>query len=419
VPALAVADAPDVPALPVTVVINLVGRPTHAFADAALRTALEGLLPPGTTLVVGTTTLPEPLEPGDVIAAPVVVHARLADGTPLDGALTAVLRVGPPAGGAAQTLLYSDDPEKFEAPGVLYTGTVVAGRPGRLYVYHLPSAKAAGEYLSVGLAVAAGTARVQIVGRAAGPNPEVMFVGQTASFRLLDNLARAAGVVVDVSAGRPVVLASFGPLAANALIAGSYDIAVLAGAPVEASVWATADPALGTGSLPAARPDGHGRIGRFSLEDPTRIDLSLASGDGPSPLATVGGRGEALPNLAGGRPLVGAYGVVSPIRLRLANATAAPQRFYFFEAPSGSPVTTTLRLDGDPGPTTVPCVRTAGNRYLVRTFVVAAHTAETVTGAYTTDGGSSYPLRFGLSFDVPYAPPASARLPDGCFPKPT
>jgi len=132
----------------------------------------------------------------------------------------------------------------------------------------------------------------------------------------------------------------------------------------------------------------------------------------------VGGRGEALSNLDAGRPLVGAYGVVSPIQLRLANTTAAPQRFYFFEAPSGSPVTTTLRLDGDPSPTLVPCVRTAGNHYLVRTFVVSANTVETVTGDYTTDGGSSYPLRFGLSLDVPYAPPANGRLPDGCFPKP-
>lgn len=147
------------------------------------------MLPPGSTLVIGTTTLPEALGPGDVVAAPIVVHARLADGTSLDGGLTAQLRIGPSARPPVRTLMYSDDPEKFERPGVLYTGTIVAGRPSRLYVYHLPSAAAAGDYLRVGFAVAGGTARIQVVGRAAGPNPEVMFVGQTASFRLLDDLA--------------------------------------------------------------------------------------------------------------------------------------------------------------------------------------------------------------------------------------
>jgi hypothetical protein len=51
-------------------------------------------------------------------------------------------------------------------------------------------------------------------------------------------------------------------------------------------------------------------------------------------------------------------------------------------------------------------VKNGAERYLVRAFSVPANSDERVTGDYMTDGGSTYPLTFGLMTS-----------PDGCFPK--
>ena len=100
---------------------------------------------------------------------------------------------------------------------------------------------------------------------------------------------------------------------------------------------------------------------------------------------------------------------IQHLTISLDNPGASESDVYLYEIPNGNAVTTTLFFDGDPAPLEVPCVRTAGVRYLVRRFALAPGQHLEETAEYMTDGASSYPMQFGLSALAPAAP-------DGCTP---
>ncbi len=132
----------------------------------------------------------------------------------------------------------------------------------------------------------------------------------------------------------------------------------------------------------------------------------------------VGAGDPPIPNLrAGGRALAGDYGILRNVNLQLSNPTQSPATVYLYEKPIGYPVTTTIAFSGDPAPLRLQCAKQP-LRYLVRAFDVPANANTTITGTYMTDGGSTYPLTFGLTSTPPLPLPVSMTAPDGCFPKP-
>ncbi len=436
--------------LPTSVRVDLVGNPSQEFATvqigAAIRRAARPL--PGAGVVVAQVTIPQPLPAGETLELPVKIHAdgvgRYVD---VDGFTNVRLATATAPPVVPATLFYSDDPENVKADGILFRGTVTAGRAARLYYYH--QALVPGRQVAVVLDAPAGSAQVTVVGHGAGPNPAVMFVGQGATYRFLDDRARGAGVSLDIPVGAPVVIgAGDSALGARDLVAGALDIGVAGGDPVRVTVMAYTpgvDPQtlLGGVELPS---DGYRRRGEYDLAQTLPIVLAERLPVAPPPLAVaspsapatpsaepspsaqppleptqlIGTAASALPNLrAGGRALGGDYGLVHPLRLTLGNDSEAPAALYLYEQPvTGYPVTTTIQFDGDAAPLRLQCVKTKTSRYLVRAFTIPPHATMVVTGSYMTDGGSTYPLLFGLSATQPSPPPLTMTEADGCYPKP-
>jgi len=117
-----------------------------------------------------------------------------------------------------------------------------------------------------------------------------------------------------------------------------------------------------------------------------------------------------LPNLVpDGRALAGDYGVVRDVRLHLANPTAQPQSAYLWErTEGGGGATVTMLFAGENAATTIPCVDDTVQPRLVRAFLLAPGTTQTIAATFVTDGASSYPVALGLSLTPPLAIPPGA-----------
>lgn len=415
---------PNAGFVPQDVTLSLIGRPSNDFVIAQLHGAIERATQPlpGARVVIADPAVPPELGPDTSLDAAVRVHVDGADRyVDVDGLLNAHIVTATAFPVAPALLMYSDDPERIAADGVAFRATIDAARAARLYYYH--QAAAEGRRIAIVLEAPDATASVDVIGHGAGPSAAVMYVGQSATYRYLDDHARAAGASFEIPAGGRIALyAGDRTLATNDLVAGVLDLAVRTGGPVRLSLVAFSSDAdltglLAGGVLPS---DGKHRRGTYDVSAIAPLALAYTAGTPEGDAVSLGGRGGALVNRdPGGAALVGDYGVLRPLRLQLANPTAAAATLYLYERPIGYPVTTTIAFDGDAAPTRLGCVKDAAVRYLVRTFVVAPGTTQTVTGTYMTDGGSTYPLVFGLTASPPSALPASMTAPDGCFPKST
>ncbi len=188
---------------PNEVSITLTGTPTNDFVVAQIHAALlRAVAPlPGAIVVPGSVSLPASFTPGDSVAAPVRFHVdgvnRYVD---VDGVANVQIVVTPPATVPPTVLFYSDDPEELTQDGILFRGMLSRDQPVRLYYYH--QTKVPNETVAIVLEAQSAAASVNVIGRGAGPNPAVMYVGQSATYRFLDDYARNAGVSLDARAGR-------------------------------------------------------------------------------------------------------------------------------------------------------------------------------------------------------------------------
>ena len=411
---------PNASFVPSDVDVALTGSPTADFVTAQIRAAVVRAAQPlpGATLTVGDATLPPTLLPGARIDAPVRIRADGANRyVDVDGFSNVHVTFAPPAKIDPTVLFYSDDPENVRADGVLFSGMLTAQAPVRLYYYHQSATPQ--RQIAIVLDSPAGGASITVVSRGAGPNAAVMYVGQSATFRYLDDRARGAGVALDVPLGAPLeIFAGDRALAPGDLVAGVLDFSIVNGDPVRVTVLSLSPGAdvralLGETELPS---DGRGRRGEYDLATPLSMSLAYTVG-GAEPAPVVVGNSTIANLRAGGRALAGEYGILRPVTLALTNPTPAPAVVYLYELPIGYPVTTTIAFDGDPMPMHLQCAKNR-NRYLVRAFTVPANGTANVTGSYMTDGGSTYPLTFGLTATPPLPLPASMTEADGCYPKP-
>lgn len=407
---------------PSDVTVALTGNPTDDFAAAQIHAALlRAVQPlPGAAVVPGSAQLPASLAPGERIDAPLRFHVdgmnRYVD---VDAIATVHISIATAAPIPPTVLFYSDDPEELTQDGLLFRGTLTREQPVRLYYYH--QTKVPNESVVIALDTPTGSARVNVIGRGAGPNPAIMYVGQSATYRYLDDHARSAGVDLDVPIGTPLLIFTADTaMKTGDLIAGALDLALTDGSPVRVSVLALSPEAqlatlLGSDELLS---DGKQRRGSYDIAQPLGLALTYAAGTPDPPAVTVGGGDPPIPNLRpGGRSLAGDYGVLRNVNLSITNPTQAPATVYLYEKPIGYPVTTTINFTGDLSPTRLQCAKQP-ERYLVRAFNVPANGNATITGTYMTDGGSTYPLDFGLTSTPPSPLPVSMTAPDGCFPKP-
>jgi hypothetical protein len=316
-------------------------------------------------------------------------------------------------------LLYSDDPEYVSRDGLLLrgTGTVAAGSAARAYLYHV--LQDPGQRLALIVESTGAGSQVQWLGGAAAGDAKPMYVGHRATVEYLRARKAPVSSTATIAAGAPLVV-PVTPSAVLATDAGSaapgrplvqaiYDLRVLSGDPVRVSVVAVHDGTdpLAAAGQPPLPSDGFRRRGEFSLAGVAPVRLRFTVGDpcdADHACAPFSAGMGSLPELHGGRPLGGEYGVLRPVELTMANPTSAPRDVFLYEQAGTAGVTTTIAFDGDDAPTEVPCLVDLDGHYLVKRFALAPGERRVVTGAFLTDGGSHFPLELGLTAIPPALP---------------
>ena len=373
---------------------------------------------PGAQAVIGTVSPPTaPLAPG--ASTQFVVPVQITgNGEYFDQSGTTTVNVQNLAlqPFSPELLFYDDDPEHVMQDGVLFRGTVTATQPARLYYYHDDAADP--RLLVVALTSSSqDPTSVQLVEASAGPNMDVMHVGQTLTKNFLLTKALGEGVVVNLSQDEPYLLADV-PMAARQLVSGTIDLRVLSGGPAVVTVLA-ASPGIDPRSLldgPILPGDGHHRTGVFSITGFGSNSLNYSAG-GPDATLVLGDTEPTPPSIDPGAPGhdYGDYGVVHTVDLTATNPGTAPVTAYLFFKPLAGPARGSFLIDGNL--TDIGCVRLPVP-YQITAFDLSPGQTYHATMRTMTDGGSFYPAEVGLTATPPRPNAPTINAPDGCFPKP-
>lgn len=371
---------------------------------------------PGAVAKIGPLNLPAALAPGTESVIPVPVQIPGGDQYyDVNGTTNLTLRTIAADAFAPGLLFYDDDPERINAAGVLYRGTVSSSAPSRLYYYHQNTAQPR-RLLVVLTATAA--ASVQVIDASAGPNIDVMSVGHAVSRDFLLRKPRNEGIVLDLGEA-PYVLRDVAMRAQDGA-AGSIGFRLMSGGPVTVTVLAV-DPAATAADIttalaqPPLPGDGHHRTGVFDISAYGRETIAYTAG-GPDASTQYGATTPpAMPGSPPGRDY-GDYGVMRTIVFDAANPGQAPVTVYLYERPLGGPVRSSFLVDG--ALVQLGCARLPQPYQIGTPFSLPPGSRSQITLQTMTDGGSNYPLEVGLTATPPQpvTPPISA--PDGCFPKP-
>ncbi|HEV3091123.1 MAG TPA: hypothetical protein VGX91_06700 [Candidatus Cybelea sp.] len=372
---------------------------------------------PGAAVTFGTVSAPQaPLEPGG--STQFVVPVQIAgNGQYFDqnGSTTVTVQNAPMQPFSPALLFYDDDPEHLTQDGVLFRGSISAAQPTRLYYYH----DDAGDPRRLVVALQSASevpAQVQLIDATAGPNADVMTVGQSVTKRFLLTKGQHEGIVLELSGDRPYLMTDL-TMSARQLVAGTADVRVLSGGPVTVTVLGVSpgvDPvALLAG--PVLEGDGHHRTGVFSIADFGTENLTYSAGSDDAS-TVLGDTDPTPPNVdtsAAGHDY-GDYGVIHTIDLTLQNSSGAPSAAYLFLQPLAGPARASFLIGGNL--VDVGCVRVPSRYQITAISVPPGQTSMVVQTM--TDGGSFYPVRVGVTATPPIAAAPAITAPDGCFPKP-
>jgi hypothetical protein len=412
---------PPAGVIPATLSLDVTGSPAAdgAFLDVQIRAALDRAIRP--TLRFGASVDYGPVAPwplpaliaGSRAAVNVTVNiAGTDDSAPVTGVTLVTLGNVLVAPMEPTVLFLSDDPEYLRSEGLIFRGEVDVDRPVRLYYYQ--SNLGLPRDIDVVLTATAAS-RVQLIASDSGPDRDVMSVGHNVTRDFLQYRRANEGSVVDVVPGMPFIV-RHGLLLQNEVVAGAVDVHVIGGGPVTVSVVASHAGTRPDAYLSGPRVgfDGHRRHGMFDLTGYGTIEKSYTVG-GPPVTAQYGGRIPTPRNIDpsdDGRDF-GDYGIIRRLTFTLDNPTDDPHHVYLYEKPLAGSVRSSFFVDGQLKE--LDCVR-AAQPYSVMTYELAPHSTGATTTVTMTDGGSFYPLEFGVT-DVqpaPYTPAYGA--PDSCSP---
>lgn len=366
---------------------------------------------PGVRPAIGPAAGPRvPLRPGTL--AQFTVPVRIAGGgTYFDRAGATVVNVQNVDldAFAPDVLFYDDDPELLTQDGVLFRGSIGAGQATRLYYYH--NADANRRRIVVLLAgESQDPTTVHVVDSLAGPNPDVLDVGDDLTRTFLLTKARNQGVLIDLPQDEPFVFKDVMMNGGDDL-AGTLDLRALSGGPVTVTVLAVSpgvDP-LSMARRPLLDGDGHARRGVFQLRGYGGDALTYSAGAtddaqlvlGQSEPAALGGAKDAGHDW-------GDYGVTHTIDVTLSNPGSAPSAAYLYFEPLGGVARGSFLIDGTL--VQIGCVRDAVP-YRLASFAMAPQQTYHIVLKTMADGGSFYPVAIGVTA----TPPRPANSPRaGC-----
>jgi hypothetical protein len=401
--------------------LTVTGNPAEPEWLAAQVTSLVSRLTqamPGATTTIGTASAPAaPLWPGQSTEFTLPVQIA-GNGQYFDRSGTTTVDVQNASLDAfsPSLLFYDDDPEHVSQDGVLFRGTVSAAQPARLFYYHDDTQDP--HVLDVALTSnSQDPTSVQLVDARAGPNMDVMHVGQTLTKNFLLTKARGEGVIVNLSQDEPYLLADV-PMAARQLVSGTVDLRVLSGGPIVVTVVAVSA-GIDARSLingPVLPGDGHRRNGIFTIAGYGFDKLAYTAG-GPDATLVIGDTDPTPPNAdppATGHDY-GDYGVIHTVDLAMTNPGSAPFTAYLYFKPLAGPARGAFLISGNFFD--VGCVREP-TPYQITSFELAPGQTYNTVVQTMTDGGSFYPAQIGLTATPPQATAPAINAPDGCFPKP-
>ena len=415
------APLPPAGVIPPSIALTVTGSPTDGvFLDSEIRNALDRelrpTLRPGAAIRYGPI-VPWPIAPlatgyRTAVNVGVTIEGDGADSATVTGTTTVNITNVALAPRPASVLFLSDDPEYLPTEGLAFRGIVDASRTARLYYYHddigLP------RDLDV-LITASIPTRLHIMQSVAGPDLDVMNVGHSVSRDFLLYMQQNDGVIVDVNPGTPLIV-QHRLLLQGELVAGSMNVRVLSGGPATVSVIASQAGGHPERYLngPRLPYDGHNRHGIFDLDGYGDLVTSYTLG-GPDTFVKYGGATPSPRNIDPSDPGHdrGDYGVVHRITINLTNPADTALPVYLYERPLGGSVRSTFVIDGDLRE--IGCARLS-QPYWLKTYQLAPHARGVSTTLTMTDGGSFYPIEFGVSSSQPVwnTPPLNA--PDGCSP---
>ena len=402
-----------------TATLKVTGSPADpawlAQQVASLVARLTTALPGAQTAIAAVTPAPSPLPAGAQTQYTVPVQINGGNNY-FDVNDTTTVNVQNVDTGSflPQFLFYDDDPERVNADGVLYRGTIDTTRPVRLYYYHDDGAQPR-RIVVVLSPQTQDPSSVQIIDSSAGPNIDVMSVGHASTKNFLAYKPRNQGIIVDLN-GAPFVLHDL-PMTYRQGVAGTVGLRLLSGGPVAVTVLA-ASPGVDPLTLlqsPQLPDDGHHRTGVFSLTDYGNAKLSYTVG-GVDAKFVYGDREPTPQNIVADSPGrdYGDYGVLWNIDFTLANPTAVPATVFLYERPIGGVLRSSFLVDNnliDMG-----CVRVS-KAYEIGAFTLQPNQTYRMNVQTMTDGGSNFPAEIGVTPNTPQPSPPPISAPDGCFPK--
>lgn len=341
----------------------------------------------GATVSLGRVELDAPLPPGVSITVPVAVGIRSPFAGPVGGLVRVAVTNAPLVLGDPETLLISNRPETITGNGLLFQETLPPRRTARLLYHHMNGTPQI-RILKLTLRnVDAAPVRVHYLSGLAGPAVDPVVVGHVATLRFLEALTGGVGYVVEVPPRSETTFTAY-TLAPLALVSGLMQFQVIDGGPVELTVhvrlpWLldrTVMTDLGPWAFPHPRGTFPGSVVNVAAEVAVHqavplVDLGVASG---------------LRDVNTGEPLVGDYGVLYRIRVRLQNQTAQELTTDLVAFAAGGAARGLFLIDG----TLADIGYLRGNEgRVITSFTLAPGSTRDVTIVTMPVAGSFYPVR--------------------------
>jgi hypothetical protein len=310
---------------------------------------------------------------------------------PVDGTITVRVANTPVQLADPEVLLVSNRPEKITESGLLFQEMLAPARPARLLYHHLNGTPGQARVLKITLynpgLVAA---RVHYLSGVAGPSADPVFIGFASTQRFLDALLAGRGYLVEVPPGGTTTFTAYA-LAPLALVSGLMQFQVIEGGPVELVVhvrvpWLldrTVMTDLGPSAFPHPRGTFPGSVVEVAREQPAHQ---------PGMLVELGVMSN-LRDVRTGEALVGDYGVLYRVRVRLVNPTEREVTTALIANAAGGLARGVFYVDGTP--VDIGLVRPYEDRE-VAAFTVAPGNAREVSVLTMPVAGSYYPVRLGV-----------------------
>ncbi|MDR7483358.1 MAG: hypothetical protein QN203_12730, partial [Armatimonadota bacterium] len=346
---------------------------------------------PGAVLRWSAIPVDAPLAAGAAVTVHVPVSVRSPYAGPVERRMAVTVRNEPLALRDPEILLVSNRPETITGNGLLFEETLQPRRGARLLYHHMNGSPGQARILTITLINPGATrARVHYLSGHAGPSPDPLQVGWLATGRFLAALGVGQGYLVEVPARGATTFTAYA-LPPLALVSGLMQFQVIDGGPVHLRVAVRVPWLLDrtvTGDLgPYAFPHPRGTFPGATVDVAREVTL-----DQRADVAELGIMAD-LKDLRTGEALVGDYGVLYRLRLRLRNPTPGEVTAALVANAAGGPARGVFVIDGT---MTDVGLLTPNEDRTVATFAVPPAGARDVTVVTMPVAGSFYPVRLSV-----------------------